>query len=54
MDVDNLVTIMENYKPLSLTFEIFWKNTCQQQKVYDKPEPQATLTYTFSRASSFK
>ena len=49
-----LVTTMENYNPFLITLEIFWKNTCQQQKMPDKPKRQATLTDMFSRAFSSK
>ena len=38
---------MENYNLLLITFEIFWKKTCQQQKVSARPKRQATLTDMF-------
>ena len=49
-----LLTTMENYNLLLITFEIFCKKTCQQQKLSAKPKRQATLTDMLSKASSFK
>ena len=48
------LTTMESYNPLLITFGIFGKNTCQQQKVSAKPKRQATLTDIFLRASISK